>query len=63
MVKFNKKSIEFALTTLSKMILFLVVILLVIFFSVNNFTETSNKIENSSNNVLDNVIEDAKNST
>ena len=62
MVKFNKKSIEFALTTLSKMILFLVVLLLVIFFSVNNFTETNNKIENSSNNVLDNVIEDAKNS-
>ena len=62
MVKFNKKSIEFALTTLSKMILFLVVLLLVIFFSVNNFTETNNKIENSSNSVLDSVIEEAKNS-
>ena len=57
----KKKSIELGLSTLIKIILGIIVLLLVSSYFISNYSSTSNKIENSSGNILDDTIKKARN--
>ena len=57
----KKKSIELGLSTLIKIILGIIVLLLVSSYFISNYSSTSNKIENSSGSILDDTIKKARN--